>query len=263
MKHLFWSLFLLVVGVGNAQDFEVAPVIINFNANPGEIQQKKVTVRNHSNTKETYNFVLGDYDIDENGKKERVPAGKSNRSCSNWLAINPSFIELNPNESKEVNVIITVPSDGFATKWGIIYVQPVKEQVSDPVDKNSVSSLTVTPRIVILVNQSPKANNNYKANLSNLREVTEQGDSIRSFEVTVNNIGDKIIEARINLAVADLTTAKEKKFEGIMQRVYPGEKRKIVLTLPNNIGKGQHALAAILDYGHGTNLEGAQILIDL
>ncbi|MFT5820424.1 MAG: hypothetical protein ACI8ZM_001666 [Crocinitomix sp.] len=265
MKHLFTLfIFLLLAGFSKAQDFEVAPVVLNFNANPGEIQQTIVTIRNHANIKQAYTFNLGDFEIDSVGRKKRMPAGESERSCANWITVSPSFVELNPNEELQVTVIMTVPKNGTSSKWGMIYVQAAAEQDENPIDKQLATGIKVVPRIVILVNQSPAINCNYKGTISNLVEITAASDTARTFKVEVENIGDKIIEAKVQLALANLETAQEQKFKSTMQRLYPGEKRFFTLSLPKNInGSGEHALAAILDYGHGTNLEGAQIIIHL
>ena len=248
-----------------AQDFEVSPVVLNFDANPGQIQQAKITIRNHANIKQAYTFNLGDFEIDNAGKKKRIPAGESARSCADWITISPTLVELNPNEEREVNVIMTVPEGKSSSKWSMIYVQASQEQNENPVDKELATGIKVVPRIVVLVNQSPKVNTNYSAKISNLVEISTEEDSVRTYKVSVENTGDKIIEANVQLALANLKTAVEQKFPKEMQRVYPGEKRTFELTLPSDqkFEPGQYALAAILDYGHGTNLEGTQILIEL
>lgn len=263
MKHLVLFFTFLSGSILFAQDFEVAPVVLNYNANPGEIQQATVTIRNHANVRQGFTFNMGDFEVGADGKKTRIPAGESDRSCANWVTINPSYVELNPNEERQVTVIMTVPDNGTSSKWGMIYVQAATEQDEDPMDKQLATGIKVVPRIVVLVNQSPTINENYQGVINNLVEVTTPEDSTRMFKVYVENTGDKIIEANVHLALANLQTAQETKFERTMQRVYPGERREFILSLPKGAGTGEHALAAILDYGHGTNLEGTQIMIDL
>lgn len=263
MKNIIIILALTLGFHGFCQDFEVAPVVINFDANPGEIQQASLTVRNHANIKQVFTLTLGDFVIDENGQKKRVAGGTTDKSCAGWVTLTPSFLELNPNEEKTVKVLITVPKDGADTKWCMAYVQSSEEQTENPVDKKLAAGIKVTPRIAVLINQSPKSNNNYKGKIYDLKDVSQPEDSVLTYNVTVENIGDKILEANVQLYLANLTTAKEQKFKGKMERVYPGEKRIFTLNIPKNAGTGKHALAAILDYGHGTSLEGTQIMVDL
>ncbi len=261
--QILFILLYICLGRINAQDFEVSPVIVDFKANSGETMQKKVTIRNYAGHKQAFEFKLSDYILNENGKKIRKPSGTTNRSCSEWISINPSFVELNPNEEFEVTVNINVPKDGFSTKWAMIIVQATTEQSTIySVDKNVATGIKILPRIVILVNQSPKSNTNYKGKLANLVEVTKVGDKNRSYEVEVENIGDKFIKAKVYLALANIETAKEEKYPPVELTVFPDTKRKALLSLPSDFPKGKFALAAILDYGHRTSLEAVQIMIE-
>ncbi len=264
MKNLIYiTLFLVNIHIINAQDFEVAPVVMNFEANPGQIQKKQLTIRNHANIKQAFTFNFGDYEIDETGKKVRKAAGSSKRSCASWITVTPNLLELNPNEERTVTVLMTVPKDGFSTKWGMIYVQASSEQTGNEVDKQLATGIKVTPRIAVLISQSPKTNNNYKGKIYNLKEVTTQKDSVKTFNVVVENIGDKIFEGSVQLILGDMRTAKETKYKPKKNRVFPGEKRTFELTLPNDIPPGKYVLAAILNYGHKKPLEGTQLLVEI
>ncbi len=262
-KILIVAILTFTLSNLKAQDFEVAPVVINFDANPGEIQKSMITIRNHSNIKQTYTLTMGDFIVQPDGTKKRIAAGQSDRSCAQWLSLSPSFVELNPNEKKEITVLMTVPSDGFTTRWCYVYIQTSQEQTENPVDKQLATGIKITPRIAVLINQSPKSNKDYKGIIYDLKDVSEKSDSVYTYNVVVENTGDKVLEANVQLYLANLETAKEQKFAKKMERVYPGEKRTFTLTLPKNLEKGSYALAAILDYGHSTSLEGAQIMIDL
>ncbi len=263
MKNTLIALSLIfVTNLIFAQDFEVAPVIMNFDANPGQIQKKKLTIRNHANVKQSFTFDFGDYEVNEEGKKVRQSAGTSKRSCASWTTVTPNLITLNPNEEREVMVLMTVPKDGFSTKWGMIYVQASTEQQGNEIDKQLATGIKVTPRIAILISQSPKTNHNYKGKIYNLKEVTTEKDSLKTFEVVVENTGDKIIEGSVQLLLANMETANETKYKPEKNRVFPGEKRTFTLTLPNNIPQGKYVLAAVLNYGHGSNLEGTQLLLE-
>ena len=246
----------------NAQDFEVAPVVLNFKADPGGIETQKITVSNHDNKKQTFELKISDYEVDAEGGKKRAAAGTTKRSCANWLSINPPLFELEPNDSKEIEVNMTVPSDGNSTRWCIIYVAIAKEQTSNKADKAMGAGVQIAPRIVIQVSQSPAGNSNYQATIKNLQEITKPGDTERSFKVDVVNTGDKVIQAKVFLTLADIATAKEQKFSAEKVSLYPDGTRSVTLKLPANIGRGKYALAAILDYGHGTSLEGVQMMID-
>jgi hypothetical protein len=261
IKSLLSILFF--TSVLYAQDFEVAPVLMTFNGDPGEIQKKEINLTNHSAKPQKYSLRLADYTLDKDGNKKAAVAGSTKRSCADWITLNPSLLELNPNQTANIEALMTVPKDGFSAKWCMIYVEVTKEQSSFEADKSMATGVILMPRIVILVKQSPKSNNNYKATITGLKEVTKPGEADRSFEVLVTNNGDNVIDANVNLALADIQSAKEQKFNPVKVTVYPDASRTVKLQISTKLNKGKYALAAILDYGHRQPLGGTQMLLEV
>jgi hypothetical protein len=264
-SKLLLSLFvaLLSCGTVQSQDFEVAPVMVKFDANPGEVQRQILTIRNHNPERQKYTFNLNDYVPDENGRKLKTEPGSTDRSLFNWLNINPAFVELNPNESAEVELILSVPRNGYNTRWGMIGVEVAKEQTASAADKQLRTGVVIVPRIVVLVKQSPRSNQNYSAKISELKEITENGQKRKTFEATISNEGDKVVDANVFLALANLETAEEKQFNKTRFTVYPGQKRKVQLSLPVDPEPGSYALAMLMDYGNNTAIEGVQMLLEV
>ena len=255
--------FLVIALSAFSQDFEVSPVLMSFNVDPGEIQRNVINHINHSGKPQKYMLKLMDYEIDKDGNKKSLPAGTSSRSCADWVTLNPSLIELNPNQSGTIETLMTVPKDGFSTRWCMISVEVVEEQTAFEVDKTLTSGVKIIPRIIVLIKQSPKSNKNYKATISDLKEVTKPNDKFRTFEMKVTNTGDKILDASVYLALADIQTTQEEKFEPSKITIYPEATRVVKLQLPKTISKGKYALAAFLDYGHRQPLEGTQLLLEV
>jgi hypothetical protein len=261
MKLTFISFLIFLSLLAASQDFEVAPVLVSFNAEPGSIQSTKLSVKNYANTKQKFELTLSDYSVDETGNKLSMAAGSSLNSLASWITINPAFVELNPNESRELDVMITVPKGHTETRWGMIHVQVAKEQSPLDMDQDMATGVVLVPRIVVLVKQSPKSNNNYSAKIHDLKEISEPKDEFRKFEAIITNTGEKVIDAEVSLSLANMETAKEEHFKEKKISVYPKQSRAIVLTLPKQINKGKYALAAIMDYGHRKSLEGVQLMI--
>jgi len=246
-----------------AQGFEVSPVILEFNAEPATSMTKTVTISNYFNQRRAFNLTLGDFDRNQKGEKAYSKAGQMKRSCADWITISPSFVEVNPNESKDITVTMNVPSGKKETRWSMIYVKAAKEQTSFNADKGFAGGVVVSPTIGIQVYQSPKSNTNYKAALSNLRELTEATDKDRKLSVFVENLGDKNLKCKMYLLIANLETATEEKTSTIVFPLLPGRSREAELKLPKKLAKGKYSIAAILDYGHGSDLEGIQTEIEI
>ena len=263
MKRIIFSVFLAsIVCSLFGQDFEVSPVAVNFSAEPGENQVRKINIINHSPRPQKYQFKINDFLLDTDGVVRPMALGINKRSCAEWLTLNPSFIELGPNQSATVDMIITVPKDGFTARWANVGVEPVKEQNAFEADKNLSQGVLIVPRFSIQVRQSPRSNRSYRASINNLREITKPTDTNRVFEVMVQNSGDNILSANVHLILANVNSGDEQKFEATNFTIYPDGKRLLKLHVPRNIAKGKYALAAILDYGHRQPLEGTQLMID-
>lgn len=269
MIKLSLKLFILLFSYGLmtnkvlGQDFEVAPVKLEFDAEPSTSQVKIVSVKNHSSRKVSYSIALADFLPSSLGERNVLPPNSTKRSCANWININPSFFELNPDEDIKIQVTILVPGEEYGTSWCMLYIQPTREQTSWSADKALGTGISVTGRIGIQVCQSPRSNNNQSIKVSNLVEVTSQGEDKRRFAATIENLGDKITKCKVYLLASNMRTTEEKQFSVQEYEVFPKMSRNIELLLPNELEPGTYALAAIVDYGPKFPLEGAQIVIEV
>lgn len=265
--YIYTFCLLLIIGYRlpitflNAQDFEVAPVKFLFDCEQGQIQTKILYIRNHANQKQQFNVSIADMPADSAGKKKKIVA--KNKSCKDWLTLNPSFFDLNPNETKEVKVVMQVPPGHSETRWCMIYVSATEEQTSLAADKQMKSGVKVKPRIGVRVIQSPKSNTNWKGAIAGLKEITQVNDTVRTFQASVSNTGDKVIDGKIYLVFSNLETAKEIKEKPERITVLPGATKIITLTMPKNIPHGKYSLAAILDYGNNSTLEAVQMNVEV
>lgn len=265
MKKLTISSLLLIISLlVIAQDFEVAPVQLFFNAEPGESQSKIITIKNHGNKKTSYLLSIEDFLVEKTGRKKYLPSSSTKSSISKWISISPAFIDINPNESGQITVTLQAPIDDYSTKWGSIFINVAREQVDFTPDNALRAGMNVSGRVAVEVQHSPNSNQNFRVIINNLKEITTEQDSNRIFEANIDNIGEKVTECKVYLIASNLATAEETQLNPMIVNMYPKASRKVKLTLPDKIlPSGQYALAAILDYGSSAALEGTQIVIEV
>lgn len=252
--------FLLKV---KGQDFEVSPVAVKFELEPGEVGSKILNVTNYSS--KPYDFQLELFDEEYQGedvKKNLIP-GTTKNSLSNWLSVSPNFFSLNPNETQKIDVSLSLPSDAFDTKWSVIYVKVATERTPFEADKQLATGLIVTPRIKVTVIQSPKSNTNYKGKILSFSEGAANEEAKRTFNVKLKNAGGKIISPKVYLLSANIKTAAERKSEPKGATLMPGQETTLTLEFPAGLPKGEYAVAAVMDCGHGSDLEVAQLMITI
>jgi hypothetical protein len=255
--------FLLLINFNvKAQDFEVSPVVMQFKTNSGETETRTLTLKNYYTEKQKFTLNLVDYTLDAEGVKHSQALGATNRTLADRLVVSPSVIELNPNESATVDVIMTIPKTDSKTRWGMIQVQVAKEKTTQDADKDLVTGVIVIPRIVVIVTQSPADNKNYAAKVNSITEIEKSDEGFRTFEINVSNTGDKVISGQLYLAVANLETAEGKRYQSKEVTIYPEAFKIVILSIPENLVAGKYALAALFDYGNQKAIEGTQILLE-
>jgi len=254
--------FLFINLNASSQDFEVSPVVMQFKTNSGETETRTLTLKNYYAEKQKFTLNLVDYTLDSEGVKHAEALGNTNRTLADRLVVSPSVVELNPNESATIEVIMTIPKTDSKTRWGMIQVQVAKERTTADADMEMVTGVIVIPRIVVIVTQSPADNKNYAAKVNSITEVEKSEDGYRTFEINVSNTGDKVISGQLYLAVANLETAVEKRYKSKEVTIYPEAFKIVTLSIPENLVIGKYALAALFDYGHQKSIEGTQILLE-
>jgi hypothetical protein len=264
-SRLFSLTALLPIALSlSAQDFEVAPVRLDFAAEPGENQTKTINVKNHSNRKASFVVVINDFLPSSDGSRKSMPPNTTRRTAANWININPSFFELNPGEQIPIQITMLVPGDEYGAAWCMLYIQPTTEQTAWSVDKALGAGVTVSGRIGVLVYQSPASNSNHSIKVTAFTETTISTDTDRKFLATIDNLGDKVSPCKVLLIASNIETAEEKQFAPINVETFPKMTRNVELELPaNSLPAGKYAIAVVVDYGPRYSLEGAQLVIDV
>src|SRR5210317_787219 len=70
-----------------AQDFEVAPVVLNFTATIDSPQSIDLYITNHDETPNTYILNFSDEYFGQDGERRYVEAGSTENSCYKWLSL--------------------------------------------------------------------------------------------------------------------------------------------------------------------------------
>lgn len=270
MKRTKYYLFLLVsaafcfIGMDMiAQELEVSPGTLSFTTNPGSSQTQQISLRNKGNTEQSYVFNLSDWLTDESGEVKYFSPGTTPRSCTDWITVSPALVTLQPNESATINVTMLVPNDNPSTKWAMLFIQSAVEQTGPKaVDKEIALGVQLALRIAVTIYQSPASNTLYKGSIEGLTEKIND-DNTRKYSSQVFNLGDKVLNCKVYFTVSNLETAEEFTSTPLEFSLLPETNKKVEYTLDKPLDKGRYSVAAILDYGYGSELEGVQLEIEI
>ncbi len=260
-SKLIWAIVILLgsISISNAQELEVTPATLVFNANPGSSQTKQVFVRNKANTEQSFIFNLADWLTDEDGEMKYFAPGTTGRSCADWITVSPALVTLQPNEAVRVNITMLVPEDNPSTKWAVLFVESAVEKTgAKAIDKNVQMGLQISARIAVPIYQSPDGNTLYNGTLDGLKNsVDDEGNMV--LETMAINLGDKILNCKVYFTFSNIETAEEITSNAIEFSLLPESQKKVNYTLKETLKPGKYSVAAILDYGFNKELEGIQM----
>ncbi|NJO88303.1 MAG: hypothetical protein HC831_04530, partial [Chloroflexia bacterium] len=210
-----------------AQDFEVSPVELKFTAEPGQTQSIPITITNHANKNSAFSVILADFVINKEGEKIVLPSASSEHSLVNWLSINPPFLELAPNETRQIIVNLQAPVGDYSTRWAHIFIRSTNEQTALIADKSVQTGISLSSQIALIAYQSPKSNVNFKMKITGLSESTNLNDTLRRFKAKLDNIGDKITDCKVSLLASNLATADEKLLQTLKFVSFPDTQKEV------------------------------------
>lgn len=254
LSFLVFTFFICFFQV-QSQDFEVIPVDLQFEVEPGNSESQKITIINHAAKETSFTLELFDRVVEGEEIVFGAPLGSTPNSISDWISINPQFFVLRPNEKKDVNVTLTAPSNDPESKFGDIYVRVSKERGEYDADKNISTGILVSPRIKVSVSQISKSNPNLKGKILSLRNVTTKQDEVNKFEIKIENKGGSSFTAKIYMIIADITTGKEMKEPAVSRTLLPNQIKTVDYSTTKKLAPGDYAVAVILDYSSVMPLE--------
>lgn len=261
MKACISLFFILILLNAHGQDFSVSPAKINFATKPGTEQTKTLSIMNNSNKKQTIQLSNRDFIVLKSGDKKILSPKSTDQSIAEWLTYSPSYFSLNPNESRNIEITLSAPTNNYMAHWGIIDVSPAKERTSLSADKNLETGLMLTGRISVLVTYNPLTNSDFNVKINNLKEVTSDKSGKRKFTAEVDNLGNRIIRCESYLMVTSLKSMEDNRFTPIKFTSYPKTSFTVTYYLPADLAPGKYSVAAILDFGSKNKLEGTQTTI--
>lgn len=268
MKRLIFLLatFLLTFSTLKAQRFAVQPGIVQFNAEPGITQTRTLKITNISDKKITFQAYFADWVRDSLGGHEYYRADTLSRSCANWVVLNKNLIEVEPQATEDVVIVLKAPFDAKQfdqMKWAMLFLQTVQEK--DSVSTNSKelkTEIRELMRVGIHIYQTPPTVNRIEAKVDYF--LHEEKDTVKnSYSFKVQNVGDVMLNCKSYITLTNVNTGQEYKLERLEFPMFPEGKRILKFIIPETIPKGKYSALAVLDIGEDEELQAIEKTIEV
>ena len=259
-------LFLSLITIaGFGQSASVSPSRLYYKVAPGGYKSQKIKITNNGKKAQTFKVEFADFTSKGNKGKTQIASSDSTntRGCSQWLSASPSFIEISPGESQDVEILLQLPNtpDANKARWAVAVVKLTQENTGQMAKGSDVVGMQIlqTFQFVIHIFQTPPNVVYKEAVISTFYHDSLSTDTIKRLVMEVKNTGETIIDCApyvelVSLSSGEKVTVKNKGFT-----VLPGGAREIVFKLPANLKKGEYDVLGVVDYGSDTDIAGAEL----
>ncbi|MFW5706752.1 MAG: hypothetical protein ACOC12_02425 [Bacteroidota bacterium] len=237
-----------------AQSASVSPSRLYFNAEPGQTQVRQITVTNNSESEQSFTISFADFaSPGTEGKTELLEPGESENSTFTWLSASPSLLELQPGESRDVDVILQVPNNPEAERvvWSTALIRLARERTAAPGMEEGAMGFGImhTFQFVVHIFQTPRSVTYRNARILTFEEgdAGEQGQ--RRIMLHVENTGDAIIDVAAYLELTNIRTGESRREKARAFTTLPGHSRILYFDLPADLSPGMYSVLGVVDYG--------------
>lgn len=260
-------LFLLSFG-SNAQNISVAPSRFYYRVNPGGVKSQVLKVTNNSKVKESFAISFGDFSAPGSaGKSVLMKAGESPNSLVKYISANPSYFEVEPGKSMDVQVTLEMPNlpESNKVKWGTLMLKIDKNRANaSNLGANDVGmGILETFQFVVHIFQTPPNVTFKQAEIVSLKQVAGDKPGDRAISLFTKNTGDAILDCAAYIELVNLGTGKKERMKPAAFTVLPGGSREMKFILPATIEKGKYNLTGVVDFGSKDEVQAAELELEI
>jgi P pilus assembly chaperone PapD len=271
MKRSIFSMLLLfaVLPLLHAQrGTSVSPSRLYFKVAPGGYKSQTIHVTNSGKTTESFTVTFANFSSPGNRGKTKIDTSMdAEHGLARWLSASPSFFEVGPGETKDVEILLQLPNtpEANTVRWGIIIVKSAIERKAP----KGGDSKTVGMQIVqsfqfgIHVFQTPPAVVFKEVTVRKFYRDSTVADSLIHLRVEVENTGDAIADCAPYLDITNLKTGENMRVKGKGFTILPDGFREILFTLPKDFPAGEYSILGVVDYGSTTDFAASELKLKI
>lgn len=269
MKNILLLLAMGPLSLAQAQTQDdrgifVNPATIDFTLDRAQSGNAEITIINKVDKKNQFNIYLSDWVRDTLGKHSYSAPGSQSRSCANWITVDKTFIEMEPNSVAKVSLRLTLPDSNYASnqmRWAMVFIESVQERGDITMTKKTMAGITTNYRVGVHVYQTPAIIKNKDLRMLSFSPRPNSNDSV--YRVVCQNTGDIQIRCKPSLELQNLSDGKKYKVEMNEFPLFPEQKRYVDFVIPVTVPKGKYSAVAALDGGIDIPLEASQKTIEI
>lgn len=248
----FWMIliflpFLLTMKISAGDLSVVGGLTRQYTLSPGSREEAEILLRNGSTTSRMVRVNQADYLFQADGKNFYPDPGTTPRSCASWITISSPLLELPPESSKTLEILIEVPPDQRlrGTYWSLLMLEPF--QPEDKV-RRPQPGLTLRTRVRYAIQLMVHIGDTGTRKIKILDRKIEYGKEGRILNIDVKNSGDRVLSPTLWAELFDIDGNSSGRLQGGKWRIYPECSVRYLIDLAS-IPAGRYRALVVLDNG--------------
>jgi P pilus assembly chaperone PapD len=261
--------FVMAQLIGVSQSASVSPSRLYYNVAPGSYKSQKLRVTNNGTKAQTFTVNFANFNSPGNkGKSVLDTSRNSEHGMADWLTASPSFFEVAPGETKDVEILLQLPNtpDANTVRWAVASVKLARENKGQGEKGENITGMSIIPTFSFVIHlfQTPP-NVNFKEVVVEkfYRDSLNSNDSITILKMEARNTGDAIANCAPYLDMVNLKTGEKSTVKGKGFTMLPGGVREVAIQLPSDLPKGEYNILGIVDYDSETDVAAMELNIKL
>jgi len=239
-----------------AAAFSVSPMLIEAEAEAGKSYTGVLTVFGDDHKTEFVRLYIVDWDKLPSGEDMELMAGILERSCSLWVTLSESQLEVPAKGAVSVKYSFTVPDGTAGSYWTFIMVEGEKAPEKPVREDDKVQFMVNTQfryAVRLFVNVGRRGAMQGKINRVEIGRPAEKGpfkDAPLATKVVFENYGDFLLKPQGYVEIRNMDGEVVVRTE-VPPRFYviPGHERWIEAPIDKQLADGDYLALAVLDFG--------------
>ncbi|MCG2417938.1 hypothetical protein K8089_02810 [Aequorivita sp. F47161] len=235
-----------------AQGISMSPTRLFFTGNPGETVSQPVVLNNNSEVDYIFNINTKDWKREEDGNKVYFEPGTLENSNATWISTTESSVSLPAKSTKEIIITMKIPADAStsAVTNSMLFFTQIGKQKDKAELQNGIGIIALF-EFGLHVYCTPPNNSTLSLEIMSIEEISDENTTSRKVAIGIENDGNVINDATVELEFTNTETGEEIKLEPINISMLPDTKQIVNFNVPEGLS-GTYLGVAIVKMA-GTN----------
>lgn len=235
------------VPLSRGQSLGLVPAEVDYTFRPGQPFQFDLASSNNSSVPVFMRVTVTDLWYDEKNEKVFGLPGSTPRSAANWIEFVPRQLEVPPQGTGKVKVLVTPPLKASGGYYAVVFLEskPQPLNVTTKEGKGVYANL----RLGCLVLLSAEHTQSYLAEVSEAKVTPPSGSQAFKIDYLLANKGNTHLFPKPAVAIFNSSKELVGKAEADTKRFLPGQKDSMTVSWPGNLPPGSYTAVLTILYG--------------